>query len=128
MSNRVKIEMEFEMKSSPAILYNYISGASGLSEWFAEKVNVKGNKNMVFVWGYDEREAEILKNTPKKAIKFRWLDEQEKSEYWEFQIKIDELTNDLTLVVIDFSDIDEEESVRQLWASQIEDLKSSIGA
>lgn len=116
------------MKSSPAILYNYISGATGLSEWFADKVNVKGSRNLVFVWGPDEREAEILKITAKKAIKLRWTDEENKDEFWEMSIEQDDLTQDVVLKVTEFADVGDEDSTIDLWESQIEDLKSSIGA
>lgn len=128
MTKRVKIEMEFPMKSSPAILYNYISGATGLSEWFADKVNVKGSRNLVFVWGPDEREAEILKITARKAIKLRWTDEENKEEFWEMSIEQDDLTQDVVLKVTEFADEGDEDSTIDLWESQIEDLKSSIGA
>jgi uncharacterized protein YndB with AHSA1/START domain len=127
-NDRVKIEMEFEVKSSPSILFNYISGASGLSEWFADRVNVQGLKKMVFMWGTESREAEILKVIPKKSIKFKWLDDEYKHEYWELEIVQDELTNDVILKVTDFGFADEMEDMEQLWGSQVDELKSSIGA
>ena len=128
-NERVKVEMEFFIKSSPAILYNYISNASGLAEWFADNVSVRGSKNMIFTWDDDEeREAEILKNVPKKGIRFRWMDEEDKNEFWELEIRQDDLTNDVLLFITDYCYADETDQVQELWASQIEDLKSSIGA
>ena len=47
--DRVKLEMEFVVRSSPNILFNYISTPSGLVEWFADDVNIKG-KNYTFIW------------------------------------------------------------------------------
>ena len=42
---RVKLELEFVIKSSPTILYQYISTPSGLVEWFCDDVNIKGSNN-----------------------------------------------------------------------------------
>ena len=42
MHNKVKYEMEFTFQSSPQLLYQYISTPSGLSEWFADNVNSRG--------------------------------------------------------------------------------------
>jgi uncharacterized protein YndB with AHSA1/START domain len=38
-SNKKKIRMEFEIKASPAMLFNYISSPSGLSQWFCNDVD-----------------------------------------------------------------------------------------
>ena len=34
-------QFEFEIKASPKVLYPYLSTASGLQQWFADKVTVK---------------------------------------------------------------------------------------
>jgi uncharacterized protein YndB with AHSA1/START domain len=129
MADRIKLISEFFIKSSPAILFNYLSNASSLSEWFADDVKVRGERSLIFYWADEgEREAEIVKVIPKKCIKFRWLDVEDKNEYWEFEVKQDDLTNDVVLIITDYADWEEEEEVRDLWASQIEDLKASIGA
>jgi len=39
-----KFELEYIIKSSPAILFNYLSTPDGLSQWFADNVNIKDNK------------------------------------------------------------------------------------
>ena len=66
---RVKIEMEFEVRSSPNILFNHIGTASGLEEWFADKVNVKGKNSYSFFWDGKEEAAELVKKTPKLYTK-----------------------------------------------------------
>ena len=42
MSVKVKYELEFPIQSSPQLLYQYISTPSGLSEWYADNVNTRG--------------------------------------------------------------------------------------
>jgi uncharacterized protein YndB with AHSA1/START domain len=124
--NRVKLELEFVVKSSPNILFNYISTPSGLVEWFADDVNVKG-KNYTFFWDGDENVAELLKKVNGKNVRFKWLDNTD-DEYFEMEIQKDELTNDIALIVTDWADEDESEEISLLWESQVQDLRNALGA
>ena len=123
---RVKLELEFMVKSSPNILFNYISTPSGLLEWFAEDVNVKG-KNYTFIWEGEEVVAELLKKVNGKFVRFKWADTEE-DEYFEMEIRKDELTGDIALVVTDFTDEDQAEEISLLWESQVQDLRNALGA
>ena len=58
-----KYQVEFSIKSSPSLLYNYISNPSGLSEWFADNVNSRG-EFYTFIWDDSEENAKL---TSKKA-------------------------------------------------------------
>lgn len=128
MGKRVKLEMEFLINSAPAVLYNYISTASGLSQWFADKVTVRGQDKMIFFWnGEDEKEAKILKRAFNKLIKFAWLDAGDPEEYWEMEIRKGELTEDILLYITEFVDSDEEQEISELWSSQVDDLKEILG-
>jgi uncharacterized protein YndB with AHSA1/START domain len=126
MTKRTKITMEFEIKSSPNILFNYISSPSGLSEWFAEDVNVQ-NKMYTFFWDGEENTAEMIKKVNGKNVRFKWEDSEEE-EYFEMEVKQDELTNDIALVVTDFINEEDVEETQMLWESQIGDLRTAIGA
>lgn len=117
--------MEFVINSSPAILFNYLSTPSGLSEWFCDNVNIKG-KNYVFIWDGEETEAEVLKKVNGKYVRFRWVDGED-DEYFQFEITRDELTNDIAVVITDWVDDDEIEESELLWESQVNDLKNSLG-
>ncbi|MBI1305955.1 MAG: SRPBCC domain-containing protein [Bacteroidetes bacterium] len=124
--NRVKLEMEFMIKSSPNILFNYISTPSGLLEWFADDVNVKG-KRYTFIWEGDEMNAELIKKVNGKYVRFQWEDSIEE-EFFEMEIRKDELTGDIALVVTDYADEDEAEETSLLWESQVQDLRNALGA
>jgi uncharacterized protein YndB with AHSA1/START domain len=124
---RVKVEMEFEMRSSPAILYTHISTPSGLADWFADDVDVKGSKTYLFKWDGSVDEAELVKKTNNKGVKFRWVDGPE-DEYFQMEIDIDDLTSDVTLLVTDFAEEEDAEETEMLWESQIDELRSFIGA
>ncbi|MGQ8337491.1 START-like domain-containing protein [Sunxiuqinia sp. A32] len=126
MALKSKIQLEFPINCSPKVLYNRLSTASGLAEWFADDVKVKG-KNFIFVWEGSEQHAEKTLHKESKLVRFTWLDDEEEGTYFEFRINKDELTGDVSLIVIDFSDEDEEEETTDLWNSQISDLKHILG-
>ena len=121
--------MEFEVKSSTSVLFNMISTASGLSEWFADNVNLKDDR-FIFIWDGSEEEAKLLGKKKGESIKFQWMEDFEEGEktYFELAIKIDDLTNDVALIVTDFADADELEEAQLLWKNQIAELKMTIGS
>lgn len=127
MSKKIKFQVEFPLKSSPGILYSYISSPSGLSEWFADDVNIKNKKIYSFIWDGSEQAAELIRNTPQKGVRFSWVDEPD-DEYFEFEISQDELTGDVALVVTDFAEEHEIEESTQLWEAQVQTLKTAIGS
>lgn len=129
MAEKVQIELEFPVKASPAMLFPFLSTPSGLSEWFCDDVNSRGEL-FTFFWDGSEESAKMLKMKKDKFIQFRWTtDEEDENEYYfEFRIVVDELTHDVSLMVTDFVDADEEEESRLLWDSQIHELFHTIGA
>lgn len=127
MSDRVKIEIEYSLRTSPKILYNMISTPSGLSEWFADDVNIRGNE-LTFFWDGSEEKAKILTKVKDQFIRFQWDYDEGEDAFFEFRIKIDALTRDVALIVTDFVEDDEEDSARSLWESQLEDLRRVLGA
>lgn len=124
MSDKSKVQLEYPINCSPKVLYNRLSTASGLAEWFADDVRVKGNL-YTFVWEGSEQQAERTLHKEDHLVRFNWLDEDD--EYFEFRITKDELTGDVSLVVIDFTEEDEQEETTSLWDSQIADLKHILG-
>ena len=127
MNSKIKYELEFPIKSSVRILFNQISTPSGLSEWFSNDVNIKSNI-FTFIWDNDSQDAELLNKKNNQSIRFKWLDEP-KNTYFEFNIIVDEITLDTSLIVSDFADDDEDmEEAKVLWEKQIEKLRQSIGS
>jgi len=127
MSDRVKIEIEYMLRTSPKILYNMISSPSGLSEWFADDVNIRGNE-LTFFWDGSEEKAKILNKVKDQFIRFQWDYDEGEEAFFEFRIKIDALTREVAIIVTDFVEEDEEDSARSLWESQLEDLRRVLGA
>jgi hypothetical protein len=129
MSEKEKFEMEFEVNSSTSVLFNMISTPSGLSEWFADDVNIKEDL-FTFIWDGSVQQARLIGKKKGESVKFQWLEHHEEGlkTYFEFAIKIDDLTNDVALMITDFADSDEVEEAKRLWENQIQDLKTTIGS
>ena len=129
MSEKVKIQLEYVLNCSPKVLYNWISTASGLGEWFADNVNSRGEV-FTFIWNDAEEKARLLSKKTGERIKFRWLEDEEDevNYFFELRIQVDEITKDVSLIVTDFIDEDEIEEAKMLWDNQISDLKQVLGS
>ncbi|NNK39590.1 MAG: SRPBCC domain-containing protein [Winogradskyella sp.] len=129
MDDKVKYEMEFPIHASPALIYQYISTPSGLSEWFADNVNSRGEL-FTFIWDGSEERAKLLSKKSGERIKFRWMVDEEEGESWYFEIRIqvDEITKDVSLMITDFAEEDEIEESKMLWDNQISSLKQVLGS
>ena len=126
MSEKVRFEIEFVIQASPQLLYQYISTPSGLSEWYADNVNSRG-EIFTFIWDGSEEQAKMLKRKSEEFVKFSWL-EQEEGSFFEMRIIVDEITKDVSLFITDFADKDEVEEAKMLWENQISDLKQVLGS
>jgi uncharacterized protein YndB with AHSA1/START domain len=127
MSDKIKFEIEFPIHASPKMLYQYFGTPSGLSEWFADNVNSRGEL-FTFIWDGAEEQAIMLSKKMDSRIRFRWLENEDEDSYFEFRIQVDELTKDVSLMVTDFADEDEVEESKMFWENQISELKHRIGA
>jgi len=129
MDSKIRYEIEFPINSSPQLLYQYISTPSGLSEWFADDVNSRG-EFFTFIWNDSEEKARLCSKKSGEKVKFKWVDDNNNDTefYFELQILVDEITKDVSLTVIDFADKDEVNEAKLLWENQISDLKHVIGS
>ena len=126
MQEKIKFELEFPIHSSPQLLYQYISTPSGLSEWFADNVNSRGEL-FTFIWDDVEEQAKLIRKKNGEFVKFKWLAAKEET-YFEIKIIVDEITKDVSLVITDFIEEDEIDEARMLWENQISDLKHVLGS
>jgi len=126
MSDKIKYEIEFVIQSSPQMLYQYLATPSGLSEWFADDVNSRGEK-FTFIWEGTEEDAKLLKRKSDEFVKFAW-DESDDDSYFEMKIIVDEITKDVSLFITDFAEEDELEESKMLWTNQVGDLKQVLGS
>ncbi len=104
-----------------------ISTPSGLSEWFADNVNVKG-EHFTFFWDGTEEVAILQKKLKDSYVRFQWDYDEGEDYYFEFKIKVDPITQDVALIVTDFVEDGDADSTNQLWQTQVDDLKRVLGA
>ncbi len=114
------------MNCSPLVLYPRLSTPGGLSEWFADNVNVDG-KFFIFYWDSTTQKAELQYKRENFFIRFKWADDGQENTYFEFRIVTDELTGDTALIITDYVEEDEKEDITELWNSQVSSLKHCVG-
>ncbi len=129
MQEKIRYELEIPINSSPQLLYQYISTPSGLSEWFADNVNSRG-EFFTFIWDDSEENARLSAKKSNEKVKFKWIDDNNKDTEYYFELRIleDEITKDVSLMITDFAFEDEIEEATSLWKNQISDLKHVIGS
>ncbi|HKL66715.1 MAG TPA: START-like domain-containing protein, partial [Bacteroidales bacterium] len=113
-----QFELEYTLNSSPKVLFNRLSTAEGLAEWFADDVHVQGD-DYVFIWDDTEQRAKLVQIRENKHVRFKWMDPEDGDRYFEFKLNIDELTGDVALLITDFAEEDEKEDAIYLWDTQI---------
>ncbi|MFD0990978.1 START-like domain-containing protein [Mariniflexile jejuense] len=128
MDEKIKFEIEFTIQASPQLIYQYISTPSGLSEWFSDNVNSRG-EFFTFIWDDSEEKAKLISKKTGERIKFRWVnDDEDQTSYFEIKIQVDEITKDVSLIITDFAEEDEVEESKMLWENQISSLKQVLGS
>ncbi len=129
MEDKIKFEIEFPIHASPQLLYQYISTPSGLSEWFADDVNSRG-EFFTFIWNDSEEKAKLLNKKSGERVRFRWMADEDEGDsyYFEIRIQVDEITKDVSIMIVDFADEDEVDEAKMLWENQISDLKQVLGS
>ena len=129
MGKKKEFVIEYDFQSSPQLLFQYLSTPSGLSEWFSDDVNYRGEK-YTFFWGESEEYARVLSKKNNEKIRFQWITEEDDEEdyFFEFKIEMDEITKDVSLIITDFSVEDELEEAKLLWDSLVSDLKQVLGS
>ncbi|MCZ8196900.1 MAG: START-like domain-containing protein [Flavobacterium sp.] len=129
MESKIRYELEFPINSSPQLLYQYISTPSGLSEWFADNVNSRG-EFFTFIWDDSEENARLASKKTGEKVKFKWVDEDNKDTEYFFELRIleDEITKDVSLMIVDFAIEEEVEEASLLWENQVSELKHVIGS
>ncbi|RFZ92949.1 hypothetical protein D0C36_16305 [Mucilaginibacter conchicola] len=126
MSEKKKFNLEYEIKSSPRILYSFLNEANGLTQWFADDVSVR-DQVYTFTWDDETQRAKLITIKENKLVRFKWLDDEPQC-YLEMEILQDELTNDVALAITDFATDENIADRKLIWDNQIDYLISTLGA
>jgi len=126
MKKKVMYTLEYPIRCSPAILYEFLSSPVGLQEWFADKVDQR-DTTYYFSWNGSTDEAELVEAVENEYVVYRW-DYYTDDEFFEFRIEQSPITNETILKITDFADKVDLKDQERLWNSQVADLKHRIGA
>ncbi len=122
-----KFELEFVIRASADLLYEFLYTQSGLSEWFCDDVNIR-NGIYTFIWDGQMQQARLLKTIDNQLVRYQWVDKTDGS-FFEFRLQHDDLTNDVSLMITDFAENNnEKDSSKLLWQSQVEKLMHVVGS
>lgn len=123
-----KVSYEYPMHCLSEILYEYMATAEGLSEWFADEVVERGD-DFYFHWnGGSEEKATLIRYKPEGFVRFRWEEDEGTKFFFEMTIVIDEITNDLSLNIVDFCEESDQHENKLYWDNLIENLRIKLGA
>jgi uncharacterized protein YndB with AHSA1/START domain len=124
---RKKFTLEYIIRSSPAILFEFCTNTSSLAQWFSEYADSNGD-TYTFGWtGGSYEKAELQDWVDEERVRYHWVNAP-KNEYFQFRIYKSEISFETVLEVTDFCDEKELKDQTFLWDNQIEALKHAIGA
>ena len=118
--------LEYPVRCSPGILYEFLATPAGLSEWFADKVDERDGI-IYFGWNGSYEKAELLEQEEDKYVRYHWMNAP-KEEFFEFRIEKSEITNQTILIVKDFAEKKEIKDQSRLWDYQVKDLFHRLGS
>jgi|TARA_B110000971_G_scaffold73970_1_gene75937 uncharacterized protein YndB with AHSA1/START domain len=125
--NKSKFIGEYSINASRKMLFPYISTASGLSQWFADDVNITEDKVYTMLWDGEVNRARIVSIKVNQHIKFEFEGEDDEDlNSIEIRLEMNELTQEVYIKITDYSDLDDQE-VSDLWEGLIHDLKEIVG-
>ena len=128
---KYKFVTEFELRSSPKVLFPYISTPSGLEQWFAEKVTVLPDHRFDFQWDGDSHIARQTGLRINKAVRFDFentSDDNLDNNHVELKLEVSELTQTTFLRVIDYSSNKDQDELASLWDGFLDNLKEIVGS
>lgn len=126
-----KFVADYQINASKKIVFNYLSTASGLEEWFADEVKINEDKTYIFNFDSEDHYARLASQRSNSHVKFEFYDPKNPNEsdhsFIEFKLEENELTQTLFLKVIDYSDSYEDDELVAIWEGLIGRLKDIIG-
>ena len=128
---KYKFVKEYEIKASVKMLYPYFSTASGLADWFAEKVKAIDPQTFEFHWDNEEHVGKIVAHRAGKSIKFEFVPEKPEdtkdASYIEFKLDFNEMTSTTFIKVTDYSWETDLEELNKLWDGLVHTLRETVG-
>ena len=123
---------DYEVHASIKMLYPYIQTASGLAVWFADDVKINNmSKVYTFLWDNEEHKAKQVAHRTNHFVRFEFVSdngvEEKDPSYFELRLEFNELTQSVFLKVIDYTEIDDNKELHDLWSGLVEQLRKTVG-
>jgi uncharacterized protein YndB with AHSA1/START domain len=130
---KYKYITEYEINASVKMLFPYFATPAGLAQWFAEEVKVISNPEKLYdiVWDGVSHRAKISSIRLNSYVKYQFVDSDENGNdysYLEFKMMQNDITNTTFVKVIDYSEMDNEHDLRELWNNLMASLREIVGA
>lgn len=126
MIKKEMFSLEFPIRCSPHILYEFLTTPVGMSEWFADKVDQRDD-TFYFTWNGATDTAYLIESFENDYVRYRW-DYYDEDEFFEFRIEQSQVTNETILTITDFADKYDIKDQEELWTSQVQNLKHRLGS
>jgi uncharacterized protein YndB with AHSA1/START domain len=126
MAKRVKLQLEYIFRSSPTILFQFLTMPACLVRWFCDEADEQDDF-FYFVWNGSVQAAEIIDFIEEERLRLRWED-AEPDEYLEYKIYKSPITDETVMEITDFCDDNEIQDQTKLWDSTIKNLKNAMGS
>ena len=118
-------EIDYVLKTSPRILYDFVKQPTHLSQWFCDKCESRLDEYN-FIWkGYSER-AVLIDDIEEELVAYHW-EGSDDDEFFEFAINVNEISGDTVLTINDFAESNEVEDQKMWWDEQIQKLIRVMG-
>ncbi len=125
MARRTSFKLEVILRTSPTIVYQFLTAPECLVMWFCDEAHTTENE-FTFYWNESPESATVLWDSEDELLRLRWED-GDPDEYFEFHITKSPITEETVLTITDFADANGVNDAKKLWESQIKQLKAAMG-
>ena len=137
--SKFEYNAEYEIRAAVKMVYPYIASPQGLEEWFADRVEVLNEKFLNIHWDNQQHIAKIVSQRNNSMIRYQFVEkiEEERTKtrgakkdnsFLELKLNYSELTDTTYLLITDYSEMDDEEVLEDLWDGLVETLREKLGA
>ncbi|PIY09150.1 MAG: ATPase [Flexibacter sp. CG_4_10_14_3_um_filter_32_15] len=137
--SKFEYNAEYEIRAAVKMVYPYISTPQGLEEWFADRVEVLNDKFLNIHWDNEQHVTKIVSQRNNSMIRYQFVESIEEAtsktrarkkdnNFLELKLNYSELTDTTYLVITDYSEMNDEEVLEELWDGLIETLREKLGA
>jgi uncharacterized protein YndB with AHSA1/START domain len=125
MARRIAFKIEVILRTSPTVVYQFLTQPECLVMWFCDEVHSTENEYL-FYWNDSPEAATVLWDSEDELLRLQWEDGHP-DEYFEYHITKSPITEETVLTITDFAELHGVADAKKLWESQIKQLKNAMG-